>query len=213
MSSVSTFLRLVVPARSDQFSTQDIADNWGKIDSAPGVYICTSTSRPTWTAAQAGRLIIETDTGLEWRWTGTQFVRLHGTGLLKTSSGAWATASASAPATTSGTPVIAVPLPNVVVPAGNRPLRIDVEWGAVDNSTYAAYGHIFRSVVANSGTRDRDWSFIPGSTGPGTRAGGTMTARIPDGLAAGTYNWSFQFNSPNGGLTTLSTPTISVTEE
>ena len=57
---------------SDPFARQDFVDNFNKIDAAPGKHICTSTSRPgTWAAAQAGRQIIETDTGRTLTWTGS----------------------------------------------------------------------------------------------------------------------------------------------
>jgi hypothetical protein len=46
---------------TDPFLRQDFVDNWNKLDAAPGVHICDSTTRPTWGSSQAGRLIWLTD--------------------------------------------------------------------------------------------------------------------------------------------------------
>ena len=60
---------------SDDFQIQDYTDNWLVLDPSPGIFICTSGTRPaTWGSAQEGRLIFEKDTTLLWRWSGTEFV-------------------------------------------------------------------------------------------------------------------------------------------
>lgn len=74
MSSLTPRLLLKRPDGADPFLRQDFVDNWNKIDAAPGVHVCTSSTRPTWAAAQAGRTIIETDTYREMLWTGTSWV-------------------------------------------------------------------------------------------------------------------------------------------
>lgn len=71
MSTLTPRLQLKRNDGSDPFLRQDFVDNWNKIDAAPGVHICTSTSRPNWGASQAGRRIIETNTRAEYVWTGT----------------------------------------------------------------------------------------------------------------------------------------------
>lgn len=64
MSSQSPHLGLKVPDGSDPFLRQDFVDNYGILDGAPGVFLCTSTTHPTtWGDNQVGRLICETDTG------------------------------------------------------------------------------------------------------------------------------------------------------
>ena len=68
MPTPSPRLGLAVPTTSDPFSTEDLADNWDLLDAFPGTYICTSATHPVWGAAQQGMRILETDTGLEWRW-------------------------------------------------------------------------------------------------------------------------------------------------
>jgi hypothetical protein len=74
MSTLTPRLQLKRNDGSDPFKRQDFTDNWNKIDAAPGVHICTSTSRPTWGASQAGRRILETDTRAEYEWSGTAFL-------------------------------------------------------------------------------------------------------------------------------------------
>lgn len=71
MSTLTPRLQLKRWDGSDPYKRADFNDNWNKIDAAPGAHICTSSSRPTWGAAQAGREIIETDTRRKVMWTGT----------------------------------------------------------------------------------------------------------------------------------------------
>lgn len=216
MTTPSQKLQLAVPAQSDPFSTSDIAENWDKIDAAPGTHICTSSSRPSWTAAQGGRKIYETDTGLEWIWSGTAFKRMGPFGLLKRSNGNWAIAERTSDfTTTSNTFVKVVSAVSVVVPAGNRPLKIEVAWFKAKNVAGNFNGAIFRSDTANSGPKEVSW-VLGTSTSDANAGGGTFFALIRDGLAPGTYDWSFQINGPTGTSSieaTTSTPTtLAVTE-
>lgn len=71
MATFSTFLGLKLPATTDPFLLSDFISNWGIIDASPGVFICTSSSRPTWTSGQAGRLIYMTDYKQLSFWNGT----------------------------------------------------------------------------------------------------------------------------------------------
>jgi len=73
MSTLTPRLQLKRPDGADAFKRQDFVDNWNLLDAAPGLHICTSTSRPTWAAAHAGRTILETDTKREVLWTGTSW--------------------------------------------------------------------------------------------------------------------------------------------
>ena len=75
MPTPSPKMGLALPSQTDPFSTADVRANWEKIDAAPGVHICLSTTRPAWGAGQAGRKIYETNTGLEYVWNGTAFDR------------------------------------------------------------------------------------------------------------------------------------------
>lgn len=71
MTTKSPKLGLTVPTTTDQFKTADIAANWNTIDGSPGIFPCTSSTRPTWGTSQVGRTILETDTHRSLQWTGT----------------------------------------------------------------------------------------------------------------------------------------------
>lgn len=71
MPTPSPKLGLALPSQPDDFSTADVRGNWEKIDAAPGTFICTSTTKPTWGVNQAGREIVEINTGVRRMWTGT----------------------------------------------------------------------------------------------------------------------------------------------
>ncbi len=76
MSTTSPILGLTLPASdgSDQFSLALFLTDFGIIDASPGVFICTSGTRPTWDSGQAGRLIYEKDYGRLLEWNGSSFV-------------------------------------------------------------------------------------------------------------------------------------------
>lgn len=206
MSTPTARLGLLKPERPDQFLTSDIAANWAKVDQYPGSFICTSTTRPTWSTAQAGMWISETDTGLSWRWTGSAWARAYPLGRLKTTAGAWADAARTTAFSTTSQPafVIALALSNVVVPDGNRPIEITAAWSLATNSTAGSfYATVFRSNTANSGTQLATPQLIH-------NAGGTYT--WVDTVPVGTYSWSVQIRSANGGTSTINGLTMSVTE-
>ncbi len=61
MATFSSVMGLKLNDLSDPFQVSDFTGNWGILDASPGTFICTSTSRPSWGAAQAGRLIFMKD--------------------------------------------------------------------------------------------------------------------------------------------------------
>lgn len=216
MTTPSPKMQLALATQTDPFSTEDLRQNWEKIDAAPGSHICDSANRPTWTAAQSGRKIYEVDTNLEWVWTGTEWRRLGPVGLLKKGDGTFAIAERTTDfTTTSNTFVKVVTVTGVVVPAGNRPLRVEVVWEKAKNPAGNFTGAIFRSNTNNSGPKEVQW-VLGTSTQDANAGGGTYFGLIRNGLAAGTYDWSFQVNGPSGTSTiqaSSSTPTtILVTE-
>ena len=87
MATFSTFLGLKLNSATDPFLLSDFIGNWTILDGSPGVFVCTSSTRPAWSAAQAGRLIFMTDYKALSYWTGT----------------AWADARNAAPMFASGT--------------------------------------------------------------------------------------------------------------
>lgn len=70
-SQFTTRLGLMKPQGADPFLRQDFLDTMAILDGSPGLFICTSTTRPAWTSAQAGRNIFETDLGRIINWTGS----------------------------------------------------------------------------------------------------------------------------------------------
>ena len=77
MATFSTVLGLKLPGSSDPFLLSDFIGNWGILDAAPGTFICTSTNRPNWSTAQAGRLIFMTDLKQLSYWTGSAWADLR----------------------------------------------------------------------------------------------------------------------------------------
>lgn len=71
MSTLTPRLSLKRPDDTDPFLTQDFVDNYNKLDAAPGTYICTSSTRPSWGSAQAGRTIFLTDYKCFQYWDGS----------------------------------------------------------------------------------------------------------------------------------------------
>lgn len=191
MSDISAKLDLMLPTQVDPFETSDVRANFEKIDAAPGSYICTSTTRPTWNTAKAGRKIYETDTGLEWVWDGTQFKRLAATGLLKCSDGSWAIAERATNASTASVSfVVAVAVSNVVIPDGLRPIRVDISWPSLGNPARRSAIAIYRSATNGSGPYQGGFFVSEDAAGGG---GGSYFTIERNGLAAGVYSFSFQF--------------------
>jgi hypothetical protein len=77
VATYSTVLGLKLNQLSDPFELSDFTANWGILDASPGTFICTSVSRPSWGAAQAGRLIFMTDLKQLSYWTGTGWADLR----------------------------------------------------------------------------------------------------------------------------------------
>lgn len=77
MATYSTVLGLKLNQLSDPFELSDFVANWDIIDASPGAFICTSVSRPSWGASQAGRLIFMTDLKQLSYWTGTAWADLR----------------------------------------------------------------------------------------------------------------------------------------
>lgn len=61
MATYSTVLGLKLNDETDPFQLSDFIANWGILDASPGIFICTSTTRPNWGASQNGRLIFMSD--------------------------------------------------------------------------------------------------------------------------------------------------------
>jgi hypothetical protein len=202
----SARLGLLKPSEADPFVTDDIAANWQKLDDYPGVYVCTSSSRPAWTTPQAGMLISETDTGLLWRWSGSAWVRTAPSGRLRTNSGALATAARTTLFSTSSSAVyvVALTLANVVVPDGGRPIRIEATWTSAVNANGFFFGAIVRSAAVGGPNVANPRRIIDGD-------GGTHVAEDV-GLVPGIFTYSYQVRAANGGTAQLGDLVMSATE-
>ena len=217
MASQSPHLGLIIPTTSDAFSTTDVANNWSLIDKYPGTYLCTSTSRPnsgvggapTWTAANNGQRILETDTGLEWKWNGSQFTRVAAIGRLggNVNNGTVSVAS--------GTPNNVVTASNINIPSGSRWLQITSSWVLVQNDTS---GKTVLGVYIDS-TLLREYTITGDSSAPSAGAqGGSGSIITSTQVAAGLHSFSVKIRTvvlapPNGGGTSqASGVTIDIVE-
>lgn len=200
MVNISPKLGLSLPDRTDPFNTDVLKGNWNIVDAAPGSTICTSTTRPTnWTTAQAGRKIIETDTKLEWMWDGAKFIRLYGSGLLKCSDGSWAIGERTTDFQTAATTfVVVVSVKSVVVPPGNRPIRVDISALNIYNGAGKGINiGVVRGSTNNSGPIQGTWNIFAAGTDIGS--GQVFYTIERNGLAPGTYDFSFQIRNLTSG--------------
>lgn len=183
MSTTSTHLSLVVPTTSDHFSTATLAANWGKIDAAPGLTICTSSTRPgSWGASQAGMFIIETNTGLIYRWDGSGWLRQNGKGWL---NGTTRTSDFSTVSTTLQTVVSTV----AVVPAGARRIRVTATWKLAEGTT----GRIAMALLRDS-TQLQGWEArgLVGGDAQTNGIGSSMTAWDDPGAGGGSPTYALK---------------------
>jgi hypothetical protein len=77
VATFSNYLGLKLNQSTDPFLLSDFIANWDILDASPGTYICTSTTRPSWSAGQAGRLIFMTDLKQTSYWNGTSWQDLR----------------------------------------------------------------------------------------------------------------------------------------
>lgn len=206
MSVLSTRLALKRPVGADPFLVQDYYDNLTLLDGYPGIYICTSGSRPAgWGAAHSGMHIWETDTELLWRWNGTAWRRSRPLGLLADPSEI--TTDFSTAATTATTAITAaVTVPATHAGSTTKRIRISGSWYGLDNGTSTTLGacevSIWRGSTAlktllwrgrpNTATSPLDWGM-----------GGTIETY--DNPTAGAQTYTLRVNSLSavGGTTTL----------
>lgn len=215
MPSLSTRLGLKRPLVSDGFVTQDLYDNLTLLDGYPGYFICSSSTRPgTWGVSQAGQRIVESDTNLAWRWTGSGWVRVAPVGLLGYSE-LTADFSTNATSATSISPSAVALTNTVTIPAtttGSTTKRIKVvaSFYAVDNGTATTLGvaevslyrdgtptQLFTTRISgrpNTATSQLDWG-----------NGGTIIAYDTPAVGGGSTTYSLRVNSlaAVGGTSTL----------
>lgn len=124
------------PLVSDAFSTQTISDNYDRIAAKPGIHICTASTRPSdWDSNHLGMMIYETDSGLEWRWNGSAFVRSGPVGSL-----GYGIRTLSVTLGTSDEVIVAL---NVTVPPGDRPVVVTASWAELSGPAWVS---VYRGV-------------------------------------------------------------------
>lgn len=144
-------------------------------------------------------LIVETDSGLVWRWDGTNFKRVAAAGALKRTDGSVAVATRTTDfSTTSTNFVVCLSLTNVVVPDGLRTLMVVVSFGKGENTSGAAVGGLFRSNTNNTGPQVGNFGIVGDSSSPSAGAqgpGASYAGWEVNGVSPGTYHYSFQLRS------------------
>jgi hypothetical protein len=203
MPTPSTRLGLNIFSTADQFSTAQYDANWSLLDNYPGLFVCTSTTRPTWGANQAGMRISETDTGLLWTWNGSVFNRTHGIGNLGriTRTSNIGTTSTWTPPST-GTLTTAL-TETVHPPSGNRLLMIVAEVPEVQNPNGLSYLVLQRdAVILTSYPIWTSQETGSGNSGNAGAKGDYITFDIPNEASA-VYTLAFAAATVTGGTTTL----------
>lgn len=179
---------------ADVFRVQDYATNWARLDQFPGVFICTSATRPTWGERQAGMAIYETDTKLIWHWSGSQWERLIPKGLLGRNS---VTADDDNATTTYATAVSVA----VTIPAGGRIIKVTVEGPGVWSTEGLTELAIFRDATQLQAWQEQ------GATGanPEDRPRPLSMVTFDESVTAGAATYSLQFRATSefGGTSTL----------
>jgi hypothetical protein len=201
MTTLTTRLALIKPTTADHFSTADLAANWDKIDQYAGVFKCTSFTRPVWGANQAGLTIYETDTDLEWRWTGSQWARRGPKGWL---AGSQRTSTLSI----TGTFPTVIAQTSVQVPGG-RTIDIKVLWQDLFNSsstqhTLAAFS-VYRD---NTPIHTWDVTVWPNTDPVSFLAGSAGGLTVTDHPAAGNYTYAFKMATLSSSSIQMSSSSV-----
>lgn len=194
MATQTDRLGLNAWADSDTFQIGEHTANVERLDQFPGIFICTSTTRPGWGAPQTGMWIWETDTRLVWEWTGSAFERVTRKGWLNSNSRSSSISSAST------TPLVAVQA-TITVPAGGRPVLVVVEGPGVASTVGITALSIYRDA-----TQVQGWTQGGGPSTGATDQPKPIAFSTLDTPAAGTYAYSLRFaaTAGYGGTSTLS---------
>jgi hypothetical protein len=168
---------LYVPPAEDVYPTLDLY---------PGLFICTSETHPTnWTVQQAGMWISEQDTGLTWRWDGSQFHRTSGLGVLSLNGSTPGPVTRATNAYSTSTNFASILTAQVTIPPGGRPIRIEAQAMQVDSVQGMALVSLWR------GATQLSQRYCAGTQG----AGSGVTFGAWDAPAPGLATYSLQLAS------------------
>lgn len=163
-----------------------------------GMLIDTSAGRPGIVPTAGARVsLYETDTGLEWVWNGSAWVRRNAVGLL----GIPGTRDSNySNATTSFTTVVETP--SIHVPDGERVLKITVTWPVAENPAGTFVLGVKRTLADGSSPATlQRWNGAGDSTSavPGAQGfGAAYVVYEPAGLPEDDYKWQFVARSVAG---------------
>lgn len=202
-------LGLISPVNTDQFSTAEIAQTFGILDSNPGVLgVANQASRPnTWTHLQHGRTVRQLDQGIDWWWdkpdSGTTGVwrRLGSKGVLW-SQGNGSSISSATTTYTAGATIIQTP--SVRLPGGRR-TRISVLWDTMGNTAGVGMGHYWEGSTLINSWGVNGFDTTSGQWGHVGAAGMYSIIRdiSPTTQVDMTFTWAISAMSGVGGTTTI----------
>ena len=135
MPTPSTHLGINIVSGGENFSTAIYNANWNLLDQYPGIFLCTSSTRPTsWGGNQIGMVIFESDSRLYWQWNGSSFIRFKLKGLLGTTRQTAPVSTASTWTPGGSTGLVTVVSQITIIPPGNRTLMIVCEVPKITNT-------------------------------------------------------------------------------
>jgi len=171
MPNISSRLGLKKPISTDPFDTDDLAANWQIVDDYPGTWVSNAASPPAWGAAHKGMLWMQKDTLLLYRWDGSAFARVYGTGSIGSAN------RTSNFTETTGYYQTLVQKTGAVVPAGNRRIQVTCNWGTITGNNVSFQ-------VLRGATQLHEWTVLSGM-------GGSMTF-YDTAVIAGTYTYAWK---------------------
>lgn len=199
MSSNTPRLGLKRPVTADGFVTLDHFNNLTLLDAYPGAFICTASTRPTgWGVGNTGQGIFETDTSLNWRWSGTAWIRAAPIGMLglseivvnfstaSTSPSAAITTSVTVPATTTG--------------STTKRIKVTGSWYVAYNGTTTTLGALEISLFRTGNATPLMVQLVRGRPTTATSPldwgiGGTIVGFDLPAVAGGSLTYTLNVNS------------------
>jgi hypothetical protein len=184
-----------------------------QLDTYPGMVMCTSTTRPgmagglpAWGAAHNGMRIWETDRLLQWRWTGTTFVRLGVLGMLGQAQLATPFSTPATAATVAHSVAVTIPATNVG--STTKRIKVSASWRQVDNGDATTGGLTVVTLRRQPGAVVLQRIDAPGrpnaAIDPALRGRGGSIFGLDDyAVGAATYELCINADATIGGTSTL----------